>query len=94
MRYIGAHHLCCGEAGRIIFLVNAARKLNRPDLLQSAVQATEKMLDFYEQKGYWKLQSMAARSIVPGLTDGVAGIGLSLLTLIDPSKTSQLLTLS
>jgi hypothetical protein len=52
------------------------------------------MLDFYEHKGYWKLQSMAARSIIPGLTDGIAGVGLSLLTLIDPNQTSGLLTLS
>ncbi len=90
----GGHHLCCGEAGRIIFLVTASQKLNRPDLLQSAAQATENMLDFYEQKGYWKLQSMSARSIIPGLTDGIAGVGLSLLTLIDPNQTSHLLTLS
>ncbi|MUH01782.1 type 2 lantipeptide synthetase LanM [Scytonema sp. UIC 10036] len=96
LRHIGSggHHLCCGEAGRIIFLVSASQKLNRPDLLQSAAQATENMLDFYEQKGYWKLQSMAARSIIPGLTDGIAGVGLSLLTLINPNQTSALLTLS
>lgn len=91
---IAGHHLCCGEAGRIIFLVKASQKLNRPDLLQSAVKATENMLDFYEQKGYWKLQSMAVRSIIPGLTDGISGVGLSLLTLLDPNKTSHLLTLS
>lgn len=90
----GGHHLCCGEAGRIIFLVNASQKLNRSDLLHSAAKATENLLDFYEQKGYWKLQTMAARSIIPGLTDGIAGIGLSLLTLIDPNQTSHLLTLS
>jgi lantibiotic modifying enzyme len=89
----GLHHLCCGEAGRIIFLVTASQQLNRPELYQIACQATAEMLDFYEQKGFWKLQLMSARSIIPGLTDGIAGIGLALLTVIDPKNTSRFLTL-
>jgi hypothetical protein len=62
-------------------------------LYQIACQATAEMLDFYEQKGFWKLQLMSARSIIPGLTDGIAGIGLALLTVIDPKNTSRFLTL-
>jgi type 2 lantibiotic biosynthesis protein LanM len=89
----GLHHLCCGEAGRIIFLVTVSQQLNRPELYQAACQATAEMLDFYEQKGFWKLQLMSARSIIPGLTDGIAGIGLALLTVIDPKNTSRFLTL-
>ncbi|HYW21373.1 MAG TPA: type 2 lanthipeptide synthetase LanM family protein [Nodularia sp. (in: cyanobacteria)] len=95
LRHLGKdlHHLCCGEAGRIIFLVAASQQLNRPELYQAACQATAEMLDFYEQKGFWKLQLMPARSIIPGLTDGVAGVGLALLTVIDPKNTSRFLTL-
>ena len=90
----GKHHLCCGEAGRIIFLVRASIKLNRPDLYQAAVKAASTMLDFYEQEGFWKLQMISTRSIIPGLTDGVSGVGLALLTLLEPEKTSRFLTLS
>jgi type 2 lantibiotic biosynthesis protein LanM len=90
----GKHHLCCGEAGRIIFLVRASIKLNRPDLYQAAAKAASTMLNFYEQQGFWKLQMISTRSIIPGLTDGVSGVGLALLTLLEPEKTSRFLTLS
>ncbi|HEY9600230.1 MAG TPA: type 2 lanthipeptide synthetase LanM family protein [Allocoleopsis sp.] len=91
---LGGHHLCCGEAGRIIFLIHAGMCLNQPELYQAAAKATTKMIEFYEQQGFWKLQSVSARSIIPGLSDGVAGVGLALLTLLEPQKTSHFLTLS
>jgi type 2 lantibiotic biosynthesis protein LanM len=90
----GTHHLCCGEAGRIIFSINAAISLARPDLYQAAAQASIQTIEFYERQGFWKLQEISARSIIPGLTDGVAGVGLSLLTLLAPQQTSKFLTLS
>lgn len=90
----GGHHLCCGEAGRIIFLINAGVSLNRPQLYEAAAKASINTIEFYEQQGFWKLQEIAARSIIPGLSDGVAGVGLSLLTLLEPQKTSHFLTLS
>lgn len=32
----GVHHLCCGGMGRIDILIEAAQRLNRPELLQVA----------------------------------------------------------
>lgn len=88
------HHLCCGEAGRIAFLSAAAQRLERPELLAVAASAGLKMIDFYEQVGYWRLQQFCERNIIPGLLDGVSGIGLTLLGLISPESTSQVMLLS
>lgn len=83
------HHLCCGEAGRIVFLAKAAQQLNRPELWESAIAAAVATMTFYEQRGYWRLLEFSERRIIPGLLDGVAGIGLMLLWLLDPKSTSQ-----
>ena len=90
----GSHHLCCGKASQIIFLCQAAQQLQRNDLFDNAVVVAEQMLTSYEKKGYWHLGSLKVRSIVPGLTDGVAGIGLALMTAFDPKATSCVLSLS
>ena len=89
----GGHTLCCGEAGRLIFLAKAAKQLELPLLSQKAVEAGMKLINQYKKENYWKLGSLATRSIVPGLTDGIAGIGLSLLTLTTSSQPSCFLTL-
>jgi type 2 lantibiotic biosynthesis protein LanM len=83
------HHLCCGDAGRIAFLAAAAQRLNRPDLAAESLYAGFKMVEYYEKKGHWRLQEFSERSIIPGLLDGIPGIGLSLLNLLDPVSTSQ-----
>ncbi|MEG4594967.1 type 2 lanthipeptide synthetase LanM [Microcoleus sp. F8_C2] len=94
-RHLGKHqhHLCCGEASRIGFLSTAAQRLERPELFPVAVSAALKMMDFYEQTGHWKLQEFSERNIIPGLLDGISGIGLTLLGLISPSSTSQVILL-
>lgn len=95
-RHLGKHHhhLCCGEAGRITFLAMAARRLNRPELFAIALSAALKLTDFSEQTGHWRLQEFSERNIIPGLLDGVAGIGLSFLSLISPASTSQVMSLN
>ena len=90
----GSHHLCCGKASQIIFLCQAAQQLQRDDLFDAAAVVAKQMLTFYEKKGYWHLGSLKIRSIVPGLTDGVAGVGLALMTVLDPKATSCVLSLS
>lgn len=94
-RHLGKHqhHLCCGETGRITFLATAAQRLARPELSAIALSAALKLIDFSEQTGHWRLQEFTERNIIPGLLDGVAGIGLSLLSLMSPISTSQILML-
>ncbi len=87
------HHLCCGEAGRIAFLTTAAHRLGRPELAETALYAGFKMVEYYEKIGHWRLQEFSERSIIPGLLDGVSGIGLSLLNLLNPTLTTQVWSL-
>ncbi len=87
------HHLCCGEAGRILFLTTAARILNRPSLRDAARKAGTAMLDDFEEQG-WRLQQFCVSLPVSGLLGGVPGIGLSLLELGRPCSTSQVLVLA
>jgi lantibiotic modifying enzyme len=90
-KYLGTHqhHLCCGEAGRIAFLAKAARALKRPELWDIAMNSAIATVTFYEQRGYWRLLEFSERQVIPGLLDGVAGIGLVLLGMLDPQATSQ-----
>ncbi|MGI8745776.1 MAG: type 2 lanthipeptide synthetase LanM [Bryobacteraceae bacterium] len=88
------HHLCCGEAGRILFLTTATRILDRPSLRDAAQRAGIAMLDDFEEHGHWRLQQFCASLPVSGLLGGVPGVGLSLLELARPGSTSQVLVLA
>jgi lantibiotic modifying enzyme len=89
----GAQHLCCGESGRIVFLEIAGRMLNRPELKTQAKDAALGMVDAYAKCGSWKLQRFCERNIVPGLLDGISGIGLALLQVAAPESTPNILTM-
>lgn len=80
------HHLCCGESGRIAFLRAAGH-------LTEARVAACRMLEEVETLGYWRLQEYSENLPIPGLTGGVAGIGLTLVSLVHPSC-SEVYTLS
>jgi type 2 lantibiotic biosynthesis protein LanM len=92
-RHLGAglQNLCCGEAGRIVFLNTAAQRLGRTDLQRDAVETAMNMLDRYEESGFWRLQNLCERNIIPGLLDGISGIGLAFLNLTAPGSTSNFL---
>jgi lantibiotic modifying enzyme len=90
----GLHHLCCGESGRVLFLLEAGRALDRPELERAAWDAAGAMLDQYEAQGCWRLQEFAERSIQPGLMGGVAGVGLTLLSLLEPQRAPRVLLLA
>jgi lantibiotic modifying enzyme len=87
-RHLGGqqHHLCCGEAGRIVFLAQAAEALNRPELRSEALAAASRMLDAVEHQNYWCLQEFCEKLTVPGLLSGVPGIGMMLLSLVYPQS--------
>jgi lantibiotic modifying enzyme len=88
----GPHNLCCGEAGRITFLAEAGRSLGRPELTATAANSALRMIDEYAGCGFWKLQHYCERSIVPGLLDGISGLGLALLDVACPEPDFHVLT--
>jgi type 2 lantibiotic biosynthesis protein LanM len=89
----GPDNLCCGRAGQVLCLAEAGARLGRPNLVASARAAAGRLLERYESSGYWRLQTLAERSVVPGLMTGVSGIGLALLAAVDPAGVSLVPTL-
>jgi len=79
------HHICCGEAGRLLFLAAASESLGRPDLRSEALDSALRMLDQFEQRGLWHLQDFSEKLTIPGLLSGVPGIGMGLLALVSPT---------
>ncbi len=95
LRHLGkdAHHLCCGESGRILFLLEASARLHSPSLAARAKEAGLCLAKSYETQGFWLMQSCSERSILPELMGGISGIGLTFLTLVAPEQRSKVLTL-
>jgi type 2 lantibiotic biosynthesis protein LanM len=76
---IDRHHACCGEAGRILFLAQAARRLHRCGLASEALQAACATATFYRDRGYLRFQEFSDRAWTPGLLDGAGGVALAVL---------------
>ena len=89
----GGQHLCCGEAGRILFLEYAGRLLERRDLTDLAIQSASALLDSHDERGCWCFQQVCERSIIPGFLDGIGGIGWMLLQVSNPRSWGNLLVL-
>lgn len=81
------HNLCCGEAGRIVLLARAGRR-------DDARRAARDLVAFEKSRGVWRFQGFTERPFLPGLMGGVSGIGLALLTALDPASAPDVLRLS
>ncbi|RCJ40612.1 hypothetical protein A6770_37720 [Nostoc minutum NIES-26] len=75
-------HLCCGNLGRIEFLFTAGRKLNRPELIETAMEQAAQVIARVKQKGSFAYGSILTSH--PGFFQGSAGIGYQLLRLSYP----------
>lgn len=75
----GVDHLCCGNFGRIEFLLEAARQLTRPRLLEEAQKKASLIVTTAR-----KTDSFAG-VYDPSFFRGIAGIGYELLRLTEPN---------
>jgi type 2 lantibiotic biosynthesis protein LanM len=75
-------HLCCGNMGRLEFLFTAGRKLNRPELIDSAMKLASQVVAHAEQKGHYGYGLIL--DFHPGFFQGASGIGYELLRLAYP----------
>ncbi|MFB2880641.1 type 2 lanthipeptide synthetase LanM family protein [Floridanema aerugineum] len=75
-------HLCCGNLGRIEFLFTAGRKLNRPELIETAKQQAAQVVARAKQRGHFGYGSCL--TFHPGFFQGASGIGYELLRLAYP----------
>jgi type 2 lantibiotic biosynthesis protein LanM len=73
-------HTCCGIAGRIDFLLEAAQRLNRPELHEAARASASFMIRRARHKGRFTFNGDTSGPVFsPGLFTGLAGVGQTLL---------------
>ncbi|QHS56045.1 type 2 lantipeptide synthetase LanM [Mucilaginibacter sp. 14171R-50] len=85
-------YLCCGNFGRMDFLLEASRKLNRPQLALQVDAMTAQILKQAAEEGTYQLFcNTPSTAFKPGLFLGMAGIGYQLLRLYSPAVPSVLL---
>lgn len=77
------HNLCCGAASRLLFLAHCSRSFPYICGREEANQSASELISFLDKNGYWRLQSLNSRPIVPGLLDGASGIGIALNAVLD-----------
>jgi type 2 lantibiotic biosynthesis protein LanM len=80
-------NLCCGNFGRIEFLLAAARRLGRPDLLVRAQKHASILVRRASHLGdFHVVTNLPRQANNPGLYQGCAGIGYELLRLAFPER--------
>ena len=85
-------NLCCGNGGRIEFLLAAAQRLGRPNLLERARKHASILVHRACQQGdFHFLANLPRQANNPGLYQGRAGIGYELLRLAFPERLPCLL---
>ena len=83
----GVDQICCGAFSRVEFLVSAGRTLGRHDYIEQGNQIAQCVVDRANRLGGYACLHGAPRSVlVPGLFNGIAGIGYQLLRLLAPEK--------
>lgn len=75
--------LCCGNLGRVEFLLYAAQKLKRPDLKEIAWQRTSQVVTRANRQGKFGL-NWETGPYDPSFFQGVTGVGYQLLRLTHP----------
>ena len=87
---IDRHHVCCGDAGRILVLSEAAAKLGSVALEEKALEAVGQLEKFNGSRGYLRQQEFSEAAWTPGLLDGAAGVALAALAASGPGHSNPL----
>ena len=82
--------LCCGNLGRVEFLLNAAQKLDRPDLKAIALQRTSQVVARATTKGKFGL-NWETGPYDPSFFQGSSGVGYQLLRMAYPDLLPSIL---
>lgn len=86
-----ADHVCCGNFGRVEFLLQAARTLDDPEPRRDAERLAMACIRRAGDAGQFSTQWQTDHWHNPGFFSGEAGIGYSLLRLVDHSLPCALL---
>ena len=87
----GGHCLCHGDWGHVDLLLEAARRLDRPELGERAAIWARRLLQQSRSTG-WR-SGISFDTQLPGLMTGLAGIGLGLLRAAYPDRVPSVLAL-
>lgn len=91
-RHLPGGHLCCGEAGIADVLLEVGHRQGRPELIDSARARWNRPLAVWHSEGRVPLSPRAPqRAPVPGLMQGVSGVGLAFLRASGAATPSVLL---
>jgi lantibiotic modifying enzyme len=84
-------NICCGNFGRVDFLVTAGRRLQNPSLEEAAYRIAGLCLDRAGEDGFRTPGPDEGPQFTPGLWQGTGGIGYVLLRLAAPERFPSLL---
>ena len=87
---ISSDCLCCGNSGRIDFLLTAGHRFGRENLIARARAETETQLSSARRTGSFRLERRGD-DLQPGLFRGLSGIGYTLLRVAHPGKVPGIL---
>jgi type 2 lantibiotic biosynthesis protein LanM len=82
--------LCCGNLGRIDFLLTAGLRLSRPDLVACARERATALVEQAVRRGQFAWDAGDDR-MNPGFFQGISGIGYQLLRLTEPETLPSIL---
>lgn len=83
--------LCCGNSGRLDFLIEASVKLNKPELFHEANRIMSWMIDRKDASGHFNIEGVDSKSISnPSLFQGLSGIGYEMIRCLAPEKTGSI----
>lgn len=84
-------HLCCGNMGRIHFLIEASKLLNRPELLKEARKMLWWLIQRQKQNAHYLITGGDSKFISnPSFFQGLSGIGYEILRSINPNKVQSI----
>jgi type 2 lantibiotic biosynthesis protein LanM len=85
-------HLCCGNLGVAEVLLEAGRRLSRPDLIDAAHRRAAWVVDRARRSGFYALiPNCSGDAYYPGLFRGTAGIGYQFLRFLAPDRVPSVL---
>lgn len=88
----GLDLVCCGRMGRVELLLEAAERLGRPELVETARQQASSVLRRKEKRGAYLIHSLLPDGVYdPSFFRGTAGIGYELLRLAHPGRLPSVL---
>ena len=83
----GIDQLCCGALSRVELLTAAGRALGRHELINAGEAIAMQVVERANRLGGFACLHGAGRTVlVPGLFNGIAGIGYQLLRLLEPQR--------